>query len=360
MSKLPDVPPHLLGAILAPHQIAALRAALEGKSLAVSFGSGVDSTALLVALWLAGIVPDLITFADTGGEKKATLEHLARMNSVLARWGWPLIQICKHRTLPSTTYSDLYGNCMANQTLPSLAFGKKSCSIKWKQTPQNNLVKGVGRGPNKCEPHPIWRQYQATGRRIARLIGYDCGKADMRRSKNLPLADADFDYVYPLQVLGWARPDCIAAITSVLGSEMVPIKSACFYCPASKLWELFWLAAFEPDLLERALVLERRAMTGQHSRFKEETGLDWETWVRSGEPLKAKAVVGLGRSGSWIQWALANDVMDHNCKVKRGGEDRARFAYMADLMRRDDNALDQRTIRIHPKNQQAAAALVTA
>lgn len=92
------------------------------------FRAGVDSTALLVALWLAGIVPDLITFADTGGEKKSTMEHLARMNSVLTSWGWPLIQICKHRPLPSTTYRDLFGNCMANETLPSLAFGMKSWS----------------------------------------------------------------------------------------------------------------------------------------------------------------------------------------------------------------------------------------
>ena len=47
-------------------QIAILRKALLGRLIAVSFGAGVDSTAMLVALRLAGIVPHVITFADTG------------------------------------------------------------------------------------------------------------------------------------------------------------------------------------------------------------------------------------------------------------------------------------------------------
>lgn len=211
----------------------------------------------------------------------------------------------------------------------------------------------MSRGPNKCEPHLIWRRYQATGQRIAKLLGYDCGKADVRRSKKLPASDADFDYVYPLQVLGWARSDCIAAITKVLGQEMVPIKSACFYCPASKTWELFWLAAFEPELLERALLLERNALTGRHSRFDEvEFGATWDEMVRNADRFPStNTTVGLGRSFAWNQWARVSDVVDKDFKVKRGERDRERFAYMADFLRRDDNALDKRTIRIHTESR---------
>src|SRR3546814_18075098 len=65
-------------------------------------------------------------------------------------------------------------------------------------------------------------------------------------------------------------------------SSDLPIKSACFFCPASKIWELYWLAAHYPDLLERALVLERNALTGRHSRFSEvQFGASWEDLVRS-------------------------------------------------------------------------------
>ena len=118
--------------LLSARQRRLLHDALAGRLLAACFGSGVDSTAMLVALKLAGFCPDIITFADLRSEKPPTLDHLERMNQVLLEWGWPNITICRKATLPGTGYSDLYGNCMANETLPSLAFGLKSCSIKWK------------------------------------------------------------------------------------------------------------------------------------------------------------------------------------------------------------------------------------
>jgi len=335
--------------ILSAAQIEALRAALVGRLIALSFGAGVDSTAMLVALHLAGIRPDVITFADTGAEKPSTLAHIERINLVLASWGWPLISVCRKVPMASTGYTDLYGNCMANETLPSLAFGMKSCSIKWKQVPQDQFIKGAKRGPNACAPHPIWNEYQATGQRIIKLIGYDCGKADMRRSKNLPAADADFDYAYPLQVIGWSRPDCVNAITEHLGADLVPIKSACFFCPASKHWELYWLAAHHPELLESALVMERRALTGRHSRFDTvEFGASWDDLVRNADSFpSSSSTVGLGRSFSWNQWARVNQVVDADFRVLRDEAARERFSLMADLLRGqgEDNAQDARNGR---------------
>ncbi len=332
--------------ILNLRQINTLRADLKGFQIAVSFGSGVDSTAMLVALHEAGITPDVITFADTGGEKPETLEHLHRMNKVLQSWSWPLIKVCKRIPLASTNYTDLYGNCWSNQTLPSLAFGMKSCSIKWKQDPQDYLIKGARSGPNACQPHPVWNTYQETGQRIAKLIGYDCGKADIRRSKKLPMADDDFDFIYPLQLIKWQREDCIHAITQALGAYMVPIKSACYYCPASKPWELFWLAAYHPDLLEKALRLEYRALTGKHSRFDAvEFGTSWDELVKNADSFPStKTTVGLGRSFSWNQWARVNSVVDKNFKVLRSSADQDRFGYLAEQMRGqgEDNAQDVR------------------
>lgn len=331
--------------ILTPNQVRALRNALRGRLIVLCFGSGVDSTAMIVALHEAGIRPDEITFADTGGEKKSTIEHLHRMNTILATWGWPKIQICKKQTLASTGYSDLYGNCMKNETLPSLAFGMKSCSIKWKQTPQDQFLMGVLRGPNKREPHPLWVHAKASGERIVKLIGYDCSKADMRRSKDLATEDADFDYLYPLQLIGWARPDCISAISSALGADLVPSKSACFYCPASKHWELYWLAAHEPEMLESALLLERRALTGKHSRFDEvEFGASWEALVQNADRFPSSSTtVGLGRSFAWNQWARVNQVVDADFRVLRSPIAKRRFLRQADALRGQDNALDART-----------------
>jgi hypothetical protein len=324
-------------------QILALREALFGRKIVVCYGAGVDSTAMLAALKVAGIRPHLITFADTGGEKPETYAMVERMQLVLREWGFPQIDVCKKKTLDSTAYNDLEGNCVDNETLPSLAFGMKSCSIKWKHQPQDNFLMGVSKGPNACESHPLWIETQAAGERIVKLIGYDAGPADLRRSKKAPTADANFDYCYPLQILGWARGDCVKAIVEVLGPDLVPIKSACFFCPASKTWELYWLAANHPELFERALHMERTALTGRHSRFDVvEFGDTWESLVANADRFPSTSTtVGLGRKVAWNQWARVNNVVDENFRVRR--DQAARFAAMADRLRGDDNAFDNRS-----------------
>ena len=329
-------------AILTAQQILDLRNALFGREIVVCNGGGVDSTAVLVALHAAGITPRVITFADTGAEKAATYAHIERFQAVLDSWRFPRTTTVKKIPLATTGYSNLEGNCVDNETLPSLAFGMKSCSIKWKQDPQDYFIKGCKSGPNACAPHAIWSETQARGERIVKLIGYDAGKADLRRSSKVKSADADFDYVYPLQILGWTRAQCVKAIIQELGVDFVPIKSACFFCPASKAWELFWLAAHEPELFERALVMERTALTGHHSRFSEvEFGDTWENMVKTGDRFpSSNTTVGLGRSFAWNQWARVNGVVDANFKVRQ--EIRLELARKADALRGDDNALDRR------------------
>ncbi len=330
--------------ILNDQQKAALRRALLGRKIVLCFGAGVDSTAAIVALRAADLVPDLITMADTGGEKPETWEHVSRMNSLLASWDWPPVTIVKKKTLPTTPYDDLYGNCFENETLPSLAFGMKSCSIKWKQDPQDQFIMGVKVGANKHAPHPLWIDAKREKTRIVKLIGYDCGRADKRRSAKSVPAGAPFDYSYPLQLIGWSRADCVTAIERAIGRDMVPVKSACFYCPASKEWELYWLAAHHPDMLERALQMEYRALTGRHSRFDAlEFGATWEDLMRNHDRFPSTATcVGLGRSFSWNQWARVNQVVDEQFRVLRDDFSRTRFLSQSVSLQRIDNAQDSR------------------
>lgn len=329
--------------LLSATQINTLRRLLLGRRIVVCFGAGVDSTALLVVLWLSSIRPNLITFADTGGEKPETYVHLVRMNEVLRGWEWPEIVVCRKNTKESTPYVTLQGECLANETLPAIAFGMKSCSMKWKQEPQDQYLMGVKSGPNARAPHSLWLESQLSGSRIVKLFGYDSGRADLRRSRNLPLADENFDRSYPLQVLGWVRADCVHVIVEVLGLALVPIKSACWFCPASRRWELYWLAAYHPDLLEQALEIERNALTGRHSRFNTvEFGDDWDELVRDAVSFpSSKTTVGLGRSFAWNRWARMNGVVDQNFKVRRELADQFRQRARA-LQSEDDNALDAR------------------
>jgi hypothetical protein len=332
--------------VTTPAKMAEVYESLKDKPLAVAYGAGVDSTAMIFALHAVGLKPEVITFADTGGEKPETYAMVHKMNALLAQWGWPAIQTVVHRTLAKTGYTTLEGNNDKNATLPSLAFGKKSCSIKWKQVPQDQLLLGVKSGPNKCDPHPFYARTKAAGLKITKLIGYDSGKADIRRSANLKSGDANFNYSYPLQTLGWTRAECVAAITAVAGPDMVPIKSACFFCPASKKWELFWLAAHHPELLERSLQMERKAMLGKHSRYnKVEFGEEWDKFIETkGSFPSTSTTVGLGRQFAWNQWARVNNVVDKDWKVLRTPEAQQRFLKLGEAPTEGDNALDQRTV----------------
>ena len=350
--------PSATAAILSSTQIGALRDALNGRLIALCFGSGVDSTAMMVALRVAGVRPHVITFADTGGEKPETLAHLDRMQAVLALWGWPPIDVVRTKTLPSTGYTTLLGNCLANETLPSLAFGMSSCSLKWKAHCQDQFLMGARSGPNARPEHPVWVEAKSSGQKVVKLIGYDCSKADTRRAKRVADVESPFDYVYPLQLLGWVRSDCVSAIARFLGVDMVPIKSACFFCPASKHWELYWLAAMHPELFEQALHMERVALTGRHSRFDavEFGGKSWEEMVATSDRFPSpKTTVGLGRSFAWNQWARVNGVVDAEFRVVRAR--REEFLLLAKTLGGADNAFDARSCSEIPESEVEAQQL---
>ena len=82
-----------------------------------------------------------------------------------------------------------------------------------------------------------------------------------------------FAYWYPLMEWGYDREKCKQII--VAAGLPIPCKSACFFCPASKKHEIAWLQEHHPELLDRALAIERNAAA------------------------KLISVKGLGRSFAW-------------------------------------------------------------
>jgi hypothetical protein len=78
---------------------------------------------------------------------------------------------------------------------------------------------------------------------------------------------------YPLLEFGYDRERCKAIITTA--GLPVPLKSACFFCPASKKSEIVWLREQHPELLERALEIERNltSVKGVGRSFS------WETYL---------------------------------------------------------------------------------
>lgn len=221
----------------------------------VAYGMGVDSTAMLVGLHKRGIRPDAILFADVGGkdelgEKPETYAYLTTINTWLASVGFPLVTVVRYAPVRAP-YDSLIGKCFANETLPSLAFGGKSCSIVFKREPQDKWTK------NWTPARQCW----AAGRKVVKAIGYDNGKADSRRAWKIT-DDKQYQYWYPLRDWGWDREECKRQIASV--GLPIPVKSACFFCPASKKPEVEWLANEHPTLFQLCTKMERQARDGKH------------------------------------------------------------------------------------------------
>ncbi len=151
------------------------------------------------------------------------------------------------------------------------------------------------------------------GQRIVRAIGFDAGEerrtyahvvkaigldaseehrltwARPRPKRKKPVSREAwldqhyFTYWYPLMDWGYDRDRCRRVIAAA--GLPVPVKSACFFCPASKKPEILWLQEHHPYLLERALALESNALA------------------------KLRSVKGLGRSYSWQSFlARRNDL----------------------------------------------------
>jgi len=232
--------------------------------LVVAYGMGVDSTAMLVGMAARGERPDLILFADTGDEKPETYAYLPVINAWLERVGFPQVTVVKNPR-PKSGDKSLSESCLRLGTLPALAYGAHQCSLVWKRDPQHKYIKA-------WQPAiDAW----AAGLRVTTCIGYDAGPRDScRQYKAEGKESPGFANRFPLIEWGWDRARCEQEIAAA--GLPVPVKSACFHCPASKKDEIVWLRREQPALYARALQMEETA------RAK---GL--------------KNIAGLGRRFSW-------------------------------------------------------------
>jgi hypothetical protein len=220
----------------------------------VAFGGGANSTAMLVEMHRRGILPDLIMFADTGGERPETYDAVSMVDLWCRQHFGIGVEVVRktYQGQPET----LEDNCLRMNMLPSIAYGFKSCSLKHKVDPQDKFT-------NNWEPAVT---HWETGGKCEKWIGYDAGEE--RRAKIRD--DAKYTYRYPLIEWGIYREDCIRICND---AGLPAVKSSCFFCPSMKKREIVELAAKHPRLAARAVAMEQQA--------------------------KLTSVVGLGRSFAW-------------------------------------------------------------
>ena len=215
----------------------------------VSYGAGDNSTAMLAMMSES---PDLVLFADTGGEKPGTYWYVVGFSAWLEGRGFPPITVVreKRRGEPMS----LEEHCLRTKRLPSLAYGFKSCSMKFKRDPQDRYL-------NQWAPaQDVWK----SGGKVVKLIGYHYGEKRRAAIEE----DAKYVYRYPLIEAQMDAEDCILLLRE--RGLPPPGKSACFFCPATKPREILDLPC---DLKKRALSIERNAETrasykGLGGRFK--------------------------------------------------------------------------------------------
>lgn len=193
------------------------------RTAVVSYGAGTNSTAMLVGLHERGERPDLILFADTGGERPETYRHKDTVSEWCESIGFPRIATVAEAM-------SLEADCLKRAALPGLAYGFKSCSERFKIRPQNRWLKEQG-----YKDPWFW-------------VGIDAGEAHRKKWEGTR---------YPLIEWDWAREECVEAIKRAGLPQ--PGKSACFFCPATKPHEILELKRTHPDLLQRALDMEAQA-----------------------------------------------------------------------------------------------------
>jgi hypothetical protein len=222
---------------------------------------------MLIGLYNNHIPVDLILFADTGGEQPHTYKYLAIMDKWLSEHGMPEITMVR--------YTDKGGNnltleeeCLLSGTLPSIAYGYKSCSLKYKKSTQDKF----------CNSAPACKEVWASGKRVVKYIGFDAGEEHRRTHAHIfDVMDKKYQNEYPLIDWGWGREECVEAIRQA--GLPVPGKSSCFFCPSMKKREIRTLYHKHRDLYDRAVAIEREAAPGLITVKGLGRGWSWEDFI---------------------------------------------------------------------------------
>jgi hypothetical protein len=186
---------------------------------------------MCILLTQQGIILDYIIFSDTLAEKPETYEYINYFNFWLNANGQPSITV-----LEPYRKEGLEGECLRLKRLPSIVYGYKSCSEKWKIRPYEAFVKRNNiTFVNKYVGYDADEEHRAKNRDSSKQI------------RHFPLIEADL-----------GRFECEKLIRDT--GLIVPPKSSCFFCPSSRVNEIQTLATNNKPLFDRAVNMERNAV----------------------------------------------------------------------------------------------------
>ena len=244
----------------------------------VALGGGTNSLAMIIEMHRRGIPIDIVLFADTKAERPETYDSIAQTDRWLKErgYGGVITVTAEKKTLEQ--------DCIDRNALPSVAYGFKTCSQRFKLAPQDKF----------CNNYEPFKKVWSDGGKVTKFIGYDAGEE--RRATNAEKynrMDKKYEYRYPLIDWDLDREGCIEVIKSE--GLNLPGKSSCFFCPNMKKSEIVFLRKKHPDLYDRAVEIERNA--------------------------DLKTIKGLGRNWSWEEFIIAKESQVTMCDLFDDDED---------------------------------------
>lgn len=221
------------------------RPKLDAPLRAVSYGGGVQSTALLVLAAKRIIDFPLFIFSNVGddSEHPSTLRYVREIAApYAAEHGIELVEVRKQRRGggEETLLQRINGvesSVPIPMRLASGAPGNRTCTIEFKIRVIAKELKR--RGATNAMPAVC-------------ALGISTDEFHRARSSS------QFKYetlAYPLLDLGLSRSDCVTLIADA--GLPVPPKSSCWFCPYHKLSEWRRMRHEEPELFERSVAIER-------------------------------------------------------------------------------------------------------
>ncbi|MCX5410361.1 MULTISPECIES: phosphoadenosine phosphosulfate reductase [Streptomyces] len=235
----------------------------------ISYGGGVQSTALLVLAARREIDFRTFLFANVGddSEHPATLAYIREVAiPFAARAGLEIHELQRHRRDGATETLMQRLNRPDTRSIPipvrmaNGAPGRRNCTADFK-------IKVIGR----------WlRQHGASAQHPAE-VGIGISLDEIHRA-NRRRKEAYEEIEYPLLDLGLRRDDCERIITSA--GLLVPPKSACFFCPFRTVSAWRHQRRHEPELFARSVRLEETI-----NRCRAALGRDAVYLTRYGIPL---------------------------------------------------------------------------
>jgi hypothetical protein len=212
----------------------------------ISYGGGVQSTALVLLAINGDIDFDVALFANVGddSEHPGTLTWVREvMQPYAAEHGFPIHEL--HRVKRDGSEETLMGRLTkeGSRSLPipirmsNGAPGNRSCTADFK-------IKVVGK----------WLKANGATAENPATVAIGISTDEFHRASN-KRAEPYERPVYPLLDLEWNRQDCLNYIQDQLGK--VPPKSSCFFCPFHRPDTWAEMRRDEPELFAKSVELER-------------------------------------------------------------------------------------------------------